>query len=73
MARYIVFYDYSCGKLNECLGGDNYIKFDQRYSNDTAINKVISNDIFRPKRAIGFKIHIGTILNNKPITNLIKF
>ena len=73
MSRYIVFYDYTLnGKLDECIGGDNYIKFDQRYSNETAINKVLSKKIVRPSQAIGFKIHSGTILNSKPITNLIK-
>lgn len=74
MSRYIVFYDYTLsGKLDEHVGGDNYVKFDQRYSNKTAINKVLSKKIVRPSQSIGFKIHSGTILNNSPITNLIKF
>lgn len=73
MSRYIVFYSYTLsGKLDEYIGGDNYVKFDQRYSNETAINKVLSKEIVRPSQAIGFKIHSGTILNSKPITNLIK-
>lgn len=74
MAKYVVFYDIKLnGEIDECVGGDSYVKPDQRYSIETIIHKVKNKEIFRPIHAIGFKIHVGTILNNKPITNLIKF
>lgn len=74
MSKYVVFYDVKLnGEIDEHCGGDNYVKPDQRYSIETIIYKVKTKEIVRPSTSVGFKIHVGTIMNNKSITNLIKF
>lgn len=75
MAKFIVFYQKLLNdNIDTCVGGDSEIRCDGRLSIDTIIDKVFNKYYYRPKEAIGFKIHIGTShLNHKPCTKLYLF
>lgn len=75
MAKFIVFYQrLPNGDIDTCVGGDSEIRCDGRLSINTIIDKVYNGYYYKPKEAIGFKIHIGTShLNHKPYSKLYQF
>ena len=75
MDKFIVFYQkLPNGNIDTCVGGDSEIRCDGRLSINTIIDKVYNGYYYKPKEAIGFKIHSGiNHLNHKPYTKLYLF
>lgn len=77
MKRFVQYYNEN---YNELCGSDSVWMFDQRWSNQTIINKVIDRaakraacyranpDKYAPQHAALFRIMYGEILDPHPIT-----
>lgn len=65
----MAFSQHSNGE--QCCGTDSYFPCDGRWSIETCINKAKEHYSKLINKPYGFKIYVGSILYNRPISKLI--